>query len=59
MKVEIGVEAEGADLFVAYTRDRSVSAKVLALVESLRKSFGDPPYWDTAEQASKAYGDGG
>ena len=44
--VDIGSEAEGAELFVAYPRARNPSAKVLALVASLRRSFGDPPYWD-------------
>ena len=44
--VDIGMEAEGAELFVVYPRERNPSAKVLALVASLRRSFGDPPYWD-------------
>ena len=44
--IDIGIEAEGAELFVAYPRERNTSAKVLALVASLRRSFGDPPYWD-------------
>lgn len=46
MPVDIGLEAEGAELFLAYTRDRTVSMKVAALIESLRQSFGEPPYWD-------------
>lgn len=45
-QLDIGVEAEGAELFLAYPRDRSVSAKIVALIDSLRRSFGDPPYWD-------------
>jgi len=44
--IDIGVEAESAELYIAYPLDRSASAKVQALVASLRKSFGDPPYWD-------------
>ncbi len=44
--VDVGVEAEGAELYIAYPRDRSASAKVSALTESLRSSFGDPPYWN-------------
>lgn len=44
--VDVGIEAEGAELFIAYPRARSPSAKVLALTESLRRSFGVPPYWD-------------
>lgn len=46
VEVDIGLAAESAELFIAYPRDRSASAKVLALVESLRASFGDPPYWN-------------
>lgn len=44
--VDVGPEAEGAELYMAYPRDRGASAKVAALTESLRVSFGDPPYWD-------------
>jgi DNA-binding transcriptional LysR family regulator len=46
IQVDIGIEAEGAELFIAYPRERNASAKVLALIESLRRSIGDPPYWD-------------
>ncbi|PTQ12219.1 LysR family transcriptional regulator [Sphingomonas oleivorans] len=46
--LDLGLEAERAELFVVYPRDRNASAKVLALIDSLRKSFGDPPYWDCA-----------
>lgn len=44
--IDIGTPAESAELFVTYPRDRSASAKVTALIDSLRRSFGDPPYWD-------------
>src|SRR3569623_2139911 len=44
--IDIGRAAEGAELHIAYPRDRSASAKVAALTDSLRRSFGDPPYWD-------------
>ena len=46
MAVDVGATAEGAELYLAYPGDRRASAKVLALTESLRRSFGDPPYWD-------------
>lgn len=46
VQVEIGVEAEGAELFLAYPRESAVPAKLAALVDSLRRSFGEPPYWD-------------
>lgn len=44
--IEIGAEAEGAELFITYPRDHGASAKIHALADSLRQSFGDPPYWD-------------
>ncbi|TPG21803.1 LysR family transcriptional regulator [Sphingomonas koreensis] len=44
--VDIGLTAEGADLYLAYPSNRSPSAKVIALADCLRQAFGDPPYWD-------------
>lgn len=44
--LDIGAESEGAELFITYARDHGASAKIRALAESLRRSFGDPPYWD-------------
>jgi DNA-binding transcriptional LysR family regulator len=44
--IDVGAEPEGADVYLAYPRGRSPSAKILALVDSLRRAFGDPPYWD-------------
>jgi DNA-binding transcriptional LysR family regulator len=49
---DIGAEAEGAELHIAYSRDRVASAKLRALTQYLRGKFGDPPYWDIA--AAKA-----
>jgi DNA-binding transcriptional LysR family regulator len=46
--IDIGMEAEGAELFVCYPLARTPSAKVSALVDSLRAAFGDPPYWESA-----------
>jgi len=46
VQIDVGVEAEGAELYIAHPRDRSASAKISALTHSLRRSFGDPPYWD-------------
>ncbi len=45
--VDVGAESEGAELFITYARDHGASAKIRALAESLRRSFGDPPYWDS------------
>lgn len=44
--IDVGAESEGAELFITYARDHGASAKIRALAESLRRSFGDPPYWD-------------
>ncbi|RXT55417.1 LysR family transcriptional regulator [Bosea sp. Tri-44] len=44
--LDVGAESEGAELFLTYARDHGASAKIRALAESLRRSFGDPPYWD-------------
>lgn len=44
--IDIGWPAEGAELFLTYPRDHGAAAKIRALGESLRSSFGDPPYWD-------------
>lgn len=44
--IDVGAEAEGAELHIVYPRERSTSAKLVALTEFLRESFGNPPYWD-------------
>jgi DNA-binding transcriptional LysR family regulator len=46
--LNVGYEPEGADLNIAYPRDRTSSAKLLALTSHLRLAFGGPPYWDVA-----------
>lgn len=46
VKIDVGCDAEGAQPLVVYPRDNRASAKVLALIDSLRASFGDPPYWE-------------
>jgi DNA-binding transcriptional LysR family regulator len=47
--VDVGATAEGAELYLAYPGDQRASAKVLALADSLRRTFGDPPYWDPSD----------
>jgi DNA-binding transcriptional LysR family regulator len=44
--VDVGAKAEGAELFITYPRDHGASAKIRALADSLKRSFGDPPYWE-------------
>jgi DNA-binding transcriptional LysR family regulator len=44
--LDVGAETEPATIFIAYPKDRRVSAKVLALIACLRTAFGTPPYWE-------------
>ena len=47
VEIDIGWPAEGAELFLTYPRDHGAASKIRALGESLRRSFGDPPYWES------------
>jgi DNA-binding transcriptional LysR family regulator len=53
MIVDVGAEAEGATIYIAYSEDRRGSAKLRALTEWLRNAFGNPPYWDVAPAHTK------
>ena len=44
--VDVGAEAEGAELHIAYPANRSSSAKIIALTAWLRDCFGTPAYWE-------------
>jgi DNA-binding transcriptional LysR family regulator len=44
--IDVGAEAEGATVYVAYPDYLRSSGKIRALTAWLQKSFGDPPYWD-------------
>lgn len=46
--VDVGAEAEGAVLYLAYPYERRGSAKLRELGDWLRDAFGNPPYWDEA-----------
>jgi DNA-binding transcriptional LysR family regulator len=48
--LNVGFEPESADVNIAYPRDRSSSAKLLALMRHLRSVFGSPPYWEIAPE---------
>ncbi len=47
VEVDIGWPPEGAELFLTYPRDHGAATKIRALADSLRRSFGDPPYWES------------
>jgi DNA-binding transcriptional LysR family regulator len=51
--IDIGMQAENSELFLAYPTDRGPSAKIRALTEHLRQSFGEPPYWETGLKKSR------
>jgi DNA-binding transcriptional LysR family regulator len=44
--LDVGADAEGAQIFVAYLAERPASAKLRALTDHIRKAFGAPPYWE-------------
>lgn len=46
VEVDVGWPAEGAELFLTYPRDHGAATKIRAFGDSLRHSFGDPPYWE-------------
>tara|TARA_R110002167_G_scaffold179641_4_gene379360 strand:- start:160 stop:1065 length:906 start_codon:yes stop_codon:yes gene_type:complete len=48
VSLDVGARAEGAELFITYARDHGAAPKIRALTESIRRSFGDPPYWETS-----------
>jgi DNA-binding transcriptional LysR family regulator len=45
--VDVGVRAEEEFVFIAHPEGRHPSAKLRALADHLRLSFGTPPYWET------------
>jgi DNA-binding transcriptional LysR family regulator len=46
--LDIGAEAEGATIYIAYPEHLRSSGKIRALTTWLRRSIGEPAYWDTA-----------
>lgn len=44
--LDVGAEAEGADIYLAYPREHGGSTKIRTLIDHLKRTFGDPPYWD-------------
>lgn len=47
--VDIGVEAEGEFIYIAYPEGPPPSAKLKAFAECLITAIGDPPYWDVPD----------
>ena len=46
VEIDIGYRPEPEFIFMAHPEGRNPSAKLRAIVEHLKKAFGDPPYWD-------------
>jgi DNA-binding transcriptional LysR family regulator len=44
--IDVGAEAEGATIYIAYPEHLRSSGKIRALTAWLQQSFGDPAYWD-------------
>jgi DNA-binding transcriptional LysR family regulator len=44
--LDVGAEAEGATIYIAYPEHLRASGKIRALTAWLRQSIGDPAYWD-------------
>lgn len=46
--IDVGYKPEAEFIYMAHPEGRNPSAKLRAVAEHLRKTFGDPPYWDPA-----------
>lgn len=46
--LDVGSTVEPESIYVAHPEGQRASAKLRAMVVSIRKAFGDPPYWDLA-----------
>ncbi|MCR5867735.1 LysR family transcriptional regulator [Aquincola sp. J276] len=54
VEVQIGEAAAPESIYVAHPEGRRASAKLRALVDCLRKSFGNPPYWEKSGETGPA-----
>jgi DNA-binding transcriptional LysR family regulator len=50
--VDVGLAPERAEIHLTYPKAQQPSAKLRALIDHLKKSFGDPPYWERKTTAS-------
>jgi DNA-binding transcriptional LysR family regulator len=44
--VDIGVDPDMTPISIAYQNGVPPAAKLVALIDHLKRAFGDPPYWD-------------
>lgn len=45
-EIDVGYKPEAEFIYMAHPEGRNPSAKLRAVADHLRKTFGDPPYWD-------------
>jgi DNA-binding transcriptional LysR family regulator len=45
-EIDVGHRPEAEFIYMAHPEGRNPSAKLRAIADHLKKSFGDPPYWD-------------
>jgi DNA-binding transcriptional LysR family regulator len=45
-EIDVGYRPEAEFIYMAHPEGRNPSAKLRAVADHLRKTFGDPPYWD-------------
>jgi DNA-binding transcriptional LysR family regulator len=50
--LDVGAEAEGATIYIAYPDHLRSSGKIRELSAWLRQSIGEPAYWDTDSNRS-------
>ena len=48
VEIDVGSRPEAEFIFMAHPEGRNPSAKLRAIADHLKKTFGDPPYWDPA-----------
>jgi DNA-binding transcriptional LysR family regulator len=46
--IDVGVEPEGATIYIAYPQHLRASAKIRALTAWLQQCFGNPVYWESS-----------
>ncbi|EJZ22190.1 LysR family transcriptional regulator [Rhizobium sp. Pop5] len=48
VEIDVGYRPEAEFIYMAHPEGRNPSAKLRAIADHLKKTFGDPPYWDPA-----------
>ncbi|ANL45126.1 LysR family transcriptional regulator protein [Rhizobium phaseoli] len=55
-EIDVGHRPEAEFIYMAHPAGRNPSAKLRAIADHLKKSFGDPPYWDIADELEASSG---